>query len=148
MSKETQSIHSQYEPPCGILKTIKRFEYIPVKDPEIWGFVEMSGLLFCFRAFHALPRGSTKWYPYAPCNPLSLLSRFTDDDARFILEKLGIEPADSMSSKEKCREVFSSRKEEYDAFLRERYFKDDALRKIFGTAINLKCDEIEKNMVL
>lgn len=138
---------------------------------EIWGFVLLNGLPFCFRAWPSFlsqrelaflrpERGRdvyrTNWSPHAPYNPLDFhppifAGEISKDDKVYLLRQLGVEETDIKNVAVKgedelnslYRSSLSGEKDKYSKCY-HLYSADPILSAAFGAAVSLKCDEVEK----
>lgn len=134
-----------------------RVQKVEGKVKEMWGFVWLSGLPFCFRAWpdpsgrklEFLQNGplsekrEAHWWVHAPYSPIDFKAAiFTkpigENDIEYVLEGLGI------NSEGSTRELFThsllQQGQRYEEF-NEQYERDSFLRGAFDAAATLACDE-------
>lgn len=134
-----------------------RVQIIQGKPIEMWGFVWLNRLPFCFRAWPSVKRldfledglkVQTAWgFVHRPYEPLAfvppiLTEGVTKDDMVYILEGLGVSNRNI-----KIGEALSKRKKAYKEFY-ELYSQDLTMRKAYSAAVSIVCDEKEAELHL
>lgn len=131
-----------------------RVQRVREKPTEMWGFVWVNQLPFCFRAWYSPYHKNTGWgFVHAPYEPLSFTppiftTDITKDDMAYLLRKLRVRRKRIKRARqdgnipELFRATLESRQTAYQEFT-ELYTKDAELRKVYGTAIRKACDQRE-----
>lgn len=134
-----------------------RIQTVREKPSEMWGFVWVNHLPFCFRAWPSSLHKNTEWgFVHAPYQPLSFTAPiFTEgiaeDDMTYMLSMLRVTDERIELAREdgKIPELFRAtlrrRKRAYRKF-RELYTENAELRGEYGTAVRNACDQRETKL--
>lgn len=139
------------------------------KAQEMWGFVWLDRLPFCFRAWHSLVNRrlpflenglsgvQTNWgFVHAPYHPLDFTAPvftvgITEDDMVYMLKGLKVKHGNIELARQdgKISELFivvsGRRKRVYQQF-QTLYTQDVGLRMAYSTAVSITCDEVASRL--
>lgn len=132
---------------------------------EMWGFVWINRLPFCFRAWPSIVHTRldlldtvTRWgFPHVPENPLYfripiLIQPITDDDRVYMLaglKKVKGSKISRVSSSGRIPELFKAELEKRSRAYREFfefYDENKEMRRVYGNAVSSVCDEKEAQL--
>lgn len=132
-----------------------RIQIVREKPSEMWGFIWVNHLPFCFRAWPLLHKNIRWGFVHAPYEPLSftapMTTGITEDDMTYMLRGLRVKDEEIELGRQdgKIPELFRAtlgkRKRAYRKF-QERYTEDAELRKVYGTTVRNACDQRETKL--
>jgi len=134
-----------------------KIQTVREKPSEMWGFVWVDRLPFCFRAWRSFRHKNAGWgFVHAPYEPLSfkppiLTPGITEDDMTYMLSKLRVKDNEIELARQdgKIPELFRAALEKkgraYRRF-KKLYTANAELWGTYGTAVSSACDERETRL--